>query len=739
MPSRRRARTKNLGTNLADVQRRMRYLERRPVRTKLQRKVVTAAAIAPETITADEVNFGTAITTPETDINNVVVQNPKDGLLVVSTTDGSSSIYSGNDNTYYPITDPTAQGDAEAAQEAADAAAADAAQAAADAAQAAADAAAAADVADGANDAAIAAAAAAAAADAKAVAARAEADAANAAVVTAKTEALAAAAAADAKAVAARAEADAANAAVVTAKTEALAAAAAADAKAVAARAEADAANAGVVVAKADAASAASAAGTAQAAATTALANAATAYTAAQNSLQPSAYAIQNPTTKQLSSIDATGLTVYTGASATSGPRVVLNSTGLAGFKTVDGVDSATFSISATTGAAVFSGAVTGATITGGTLNIAGKATIDAAGLLTATGATITGEIRGTSGYFGTETNGFSINSTGLVGVGTGTIAGGTISGTQFTNGSTFSVSPTGFLIASNAEITGTIKATAGYFGRYVGSTLNGFEISETGIVGTAGGIISGGTISGTQFTNGSTFSVSPTGFLIASNAEITGTIKATAGYFGTITGSTLNGWTISANSIVGSGTGTISGGIISGTQFTNGSTFSVSPTGFLIASNAEITGTIKSNAGYFGTLTNGFLIGETGLTGVGSGSISTTGNVGSFTGNTLTMAGGAISAAKVVSLSTTTASSDGIIEFQTDYITLSAGIQTEIFGAIKMSGSTTFYGFNNSIGVDTAVGGSSTKNIRNIWIRDSLISATSSSGNIGDVWLQYA
>jgi hypothetical protein len=102
-------------------------------------------------------------------------------------------------------------------------------------------------------------------------------------------------------------------------------------------------------------------------------------------------------------------------------------------------------------------------------------------------------------------------------------------------------------------------------------------------------------------------------------------------------------------------------------------------------------------------------------------------------------MAGGAISAAKVVSLSTTTASSDGIIEFQTDYITLSAGIQTEIFGAIKMSGSTTFYGFNNSIGVDTAVGGSSTKNIRNIWIRDSLISATSSSGNIGDVWLQYA
>lgn len=148
MPSRRRSRTKNLGTNLADVQRRMRYLERRPVRTKLQKKVVTAVNILPESITADEVSFGTVVTTPETDINNVTVQNPKDGLLVVSTTDGSSNIYSGDDNTYYPIADPVAQGDAEQAaldaalaQNAADQAALDAAaaEAAAADAQAAAD------------------------------------------------------------------------------------------------------------------------------------------------------------------------------------------------------------------------------------------------------------------------------------------------------------------------------------------------------------------------------------------------------------------------------------------------------------------------------------------------------------------------------------------------------------------------------------------------------------------------
>jgi hypothetical protein len=81
-----------------------------------------------------------------------------------------------------------------------------------------------------------------------------------------------------------------------------------------------------------------------------------------------------------------------------------------------------TLAISATTGNAVFQGSVTGSTIIGGTLNIAGKAVIDSTGLLTATGATITGTINAGAGYFGTPTNGWSISSTGLVGVGTGTI-----------------------------------------------------------------------------------------------------------------------------------------------------------------------------------------------------------------------------------------------------------------------------------------------------------------------------
>lgn len=181
--------------------------------------------------------------------------------------------------------------------------------------------------------------------------------------------------------------------------------------------------DASIGTAQAAANAAAAAAGTAQSTANTALANAATAYTAAIGSLQPSANTIVNAQ-NQMTAINGGGITVYSGASATTGARVVLNSAGLAAF---NASNVATFSLTASTGAAVFSGSVTGATITGGTLNINGNAIIDGTGLLTATGATITGTINATAGYFGTATNGYSISSAGLTSVGTTAITGGTI------------------------------------------------------------------------------------------------------------------------------------------------------------------------------------------------------------------------------------------------------------------------------------------------------------------------
>ena len=211
MPSRRRARTKNLGTNLADVQRRMRYLERRPVRTKLQKKVVTASNIAPETITADEVNFGTAVITTETDVGNVVVENPKDGLLIVSSTNGSSSVYSDTDAAFIPITDTAAQATADTALEESEAAAAAAIAAEAEAAAAAADAAAAEVSAQASFDEAAASAAAAEAAETAAATSAADAAAAEIAAQEAFDQATASATAANDAEIAAQESADAAT------------------------------------------------------------------------------------------------------------------------------------------------------------------------------------------------------------------------------------------------------------------------------------------------------------------------------------------------------------------------------------------------------------------------------------------------------------------------------------------------------------------------------------------------
>lgn len=286
------------------------------------------------------------------------------------------------------------------------------------------------------------------------------------------------------------------------------------------------AANAAAAAATTAAAAAAATAGAAQSTANTALANAATAYNAAIASLQPSANTIVNAS-NQMTAIAANGITVYSGASATSGPRVVLNSTGLAGFDS-SGSGVASFSISASTGAAVFRGNITtGATITGGTMNIGGNAIIDSSGLLTATGATITGAINATSGYFGTVANGFSISSTGLVGVGSGTIVGGAISGTTFTNGSTFSVSSTGNLTATSGTIAGFTLSASTITNGSTMTLYNNGDFYTGGVVSSTGGLYSTAACS-----FGSTLNVTGTATLGAT------THSGTMTYAGIATGS---------------------------------------------------------------------------------------------------------------------------------------------------------------------------------------------------------
>jgi hypothetical protein len=92
-----------------------------------------------------------------------------------------------------------------------------------------------------------------------------------------------------------------------------------------------------------------------------------TAYNAAIASLQPSASTIVNAS-NQITAVNTNGITVYSGSSATTGARIVMNSLGIAGFDatSINASTGSTFSISASTGEAIFKGSIqSGSTITG--------------------------------------------------------------------------------------------------------------------------------------------------------------------------------------------------------------------------------------------------------------------------------------------------------------------------------------------------------------------------------------
>ena len=208
----------------------------------------------------------------------------------------------------------------------------------------------------------------------------------------------------------------------------------------------------------------------AQAQATVALQAAQAAYAAGAQSIQISAQTIVN-SSNQLTAMNTNGITVYSGASSTSGARVVMNSAGIAGFNTY-GVT--TFAIDASSGAVSTTGAVfTSSTISGGSLNINGNAIIDTSGYLTATGATITGTITSTNGNIG----GWSISSSRLY------------------NGSSYLDS------GGNIVVTGTISASGNIGGGGLSSSA-GLSISAGGIT------VSSGNTTLTTLTTGSTANI---------------------------------------------------------------------------------------------------------------------------------------------------------------------------------------------------------------------------------------
>ena len=182
-------------------------------------------------------------------------------------------------------------------------------------------------------------------------------------------------------------------------------------------------------------------------------------------------------------------------------------------------------------------------------------------GNLSAAGGTFSGELSGGTISIGSSNSIFKADSNGIY------------LGNSTFSSAPFRVTPQGGLVASNANITGTINATSGNI---------------------SGNLITGGTISGTSISiNSGVFQVDSDGSLRATNADITGEINATSG---SISGDLLVGGTITSTNI--------SGVTITGSRINAGSSF------FDADGTLDINGTYDT--GYGGAGAYRFLIDNT-------------------------------------------------------------------------------------------------------------------------------
>lgn len=274
----------------------------------------------------------------------------------------------------------------------------------------------------------------------------------------------------------------------------------------------AESAQGSATAASAQAANASAQALIAQTQATQALSQAQAAYALGSQALIKDANTITN-SSNNLTGINANGITVYSGASSSSGARVVMNSAGIAGYNSGG---TATFSVLASTGAVSTTGAIfTSSTISGGSLNINGNAVIDSSGFLTAQGATLKGTVNATAGYFGSPTNGWQIDAGGLTGVGTGYISGGSITTTSGRIGgwylgtdnlSSINGSLSGYYMQTNGNASfATVNASgfqmnsAGALTMGAGTISGASTISATGTISTSGAMSAGTTLTSTS------------------------------------------------------------------------------------------------------------------------------------------------------------------------------------------------------------------------------------------------
>jgi len=304
------------------------------------------------------------------------------------------------------------------------------------------------------------------------------------------------------------------------------------------------------------------------------------------------------------------GTTKYTGLSP-SGTYAFW-----AGSTTAGGDSSAKFSVTP-------EGAVIARNISvyGGTLSVGANFDVTSSGVLTATSANITGTINAQSGVFkGTVDVGDATETAGVLRVvsGTGTIL---IGKNALINGTT-----TAAITASSGSTTNFyVRASDGYMFSQSGK-IGGWDIGTSKLSGGGGassvGLQIDATAGGYAFWAGAgtpdvntPFSVTNTGVLRATGAVISGNIKATSGFIGSTNGTTATGFNFTSTQITSVGTpsgstaivldgstGTISGGLISGSTI-RGAVLETTASGTRVKiDGASYPGTVQLYATGFAT-----------------------------------------------------------------------------------------------------------------------------------------
>jgi hypothetical protein len=288
-----------------------------------------------------------------------------------------------------------------------------------------------------------------------------------------------------------------------------------------------------------------------------------------------------------------------------------------------------------------------------------------------------------------------------------------------------------GITIVGDGTFTGDISGATGTLTNALNvGTISGglypFSVSSSGVMRAISGTIGGLTLAADAIQNtGNTFRLDSSGIIRAgsssSNAII---ISPTLGIYHSANGgstasgrftlglasSTISGWTIGTSTLSSGNLTLNSNGTITTTNLTiydtgrilNSGGFEVTAAGQLIATGANISGAITATSGSFaGSLSAatgtfaGSLSAATGTfagslsaaSGTFTGSLTTNGTAGGYANNTLTIAGGKLSADKVIYLQTDI--STGVIDVLGSIIYLEA--PTEITGSVRASASATF------------------------------------------------